>query len=712
MKKIFTLICALAGLTTAANAATVDDIKECKHSYVLVLDEFTNDGTVRPGKGQLFGDGFFLDVTGGSVATNKGKSNPAEVIEEKDEEGNVTNSYYRYGEAFANKYGEYGEHYNSLRLKNAQDVIAMKVTAGSKLIFLLQGNNKTGKDARYPKIAKDAALNEALNDAPSEDFAETTSAGFKYEWTAPDDMLIYIGSYNGDMFLGYLIVEANEAPGTPSVKVGPQVYENGLWYREVTCKPSKYDMFGVELETVCTYTTDGSEPTAASPVYTEPIKCYADQVVKFQAFVDYGDGAPADICEGADNDGIVSFLFNAPSIQVEGANVTVVSEYEGAKNFVSYLDQTDVETSALTLTESATVTAYTKIENGSYATFTTKSTTKDVYVLNAIKEKKVITVSGAAVIDEEATATSTTGTIYKIEDGAITADKADFFVKNLEFAALANASELAKYQVPAGQEAYIKMNATNITFMVAEGDSVNVKVICSKNACKNIDAEDPEDGSTPAERQCYVNVSGTNYGGADLAKDENGNVIEFGLAAGTYTFQKYSGTGNILISSIEITPVGAEPAEVEVALVEGHTLLVADLEAAGATDNSVVTFYINNESGESREGWGIGGFANSDNWSPIVLWTGVAGDAWTYEHTFAEIKEVAGDTPGEWHGIGITINIYNGCKVEKVTVKSGSSAINTVAAERAANVSYNIMGQKTSAVKGLMIRNGKLIMVK
>ena len=32
-------------------------------------------------------------------------------------------------------------------------------------------------------------------------------------------------------------------------------------------------------------------------------------------------------------------------------------------------------------------------------------------------------------------------------------------------------------------------------------------------------------------------------------------MIEFGLAAGTYTFQKYSGTGNILISSIEITPV-------------------------------------------------------------------------------------------------------------------------------------------------------------
>ena len=559
MKKLFTLICALVGLTSSVNAAKIDDVKVCKHSYVLVADEWTNNGTVRPGKGNLFGDGFFLDVTGGSVATNKGKSDPNEIL--TDEAGAPTGEL-RYGEAFAAKYGEYGAHYNSLRLKKAQDVIAMKVTAGSKLIFLIQGNNKSGTSARIPKIATDAKLENALNAAPGADFP-AVPAGFLYEWTAQDDATIYIGSYNGDMFVGYIIVEANEAPGTPSVKVGNQTFENGLWYREVTCKPNTYELFGEKFNTVVTYTTDGTTPTADSPKYTEPIKCYKEQTVKFQAYVDYGDGNPADICEGADNDGIVSFSFNAPKISAEGGNVTITSEYEGAQNFYKYGEADYAEGSSFTLSESATVTAMSKIKNGDYATFETASTSKDVYVLNPIAEEKIITVSGTAVVDEEATETSTTGTIYKIEDGTITTDKMDFFVKNLEFGAIANASAAAQYQVPAGQEAYIKMNATNISFLVAEGDSVNVHVICSKNSCKNIDAEEAKD------RQCMVNVDGTTYGCADMLTgtyditDADGNVVEtlptneikFGLAAGIHTFKKFSGTGNILISSIKITPV-------------------------------------------------------------------------------------------------------------------------------------------------------------
>lgn len=554
MKKLFTLICALVGMTSAVNAETIDDVKVCKHSYVLVADDWTNNGTSRPGKGNLFGDGFFLDVTGVSVSTKKGNSNPAEIL--KDEAG-VETGEYRYGEAFATKYAEYGEHLNSLRLKNAQDVIAMKVTAGSKLIFLLQGNNKSGTAARIPKIATDAKLENALNEAPGADFP-ATPAGFLYEWTAPDDYTIYIGSYNGDMFVGYIIVEANEAPGTPSVKVGPQTFADGLWYREVVCKPNKYEIFGQQLDTYVTYTLDGSTPTADSQKYTEPIKCYKDMTVKFQAWTNLG------ICEGADNDGIVSFSFNAPTITAEGGNVTITSEYEGAKNFYKYGDAAEyTEGNSVVLTESATLTAMTKIVNGSYATFESAFTSKDVYVLNPIKEEKVIAVkAGTAVVDEEATATSTTGTIYMIEGGEISADKMDFFVKNLEFGALATVSPLAQYQVPAGQEAYIKMNNTNISFNVAEGDSVNVHVICSKNACKNIE------DTVATNRQCKVNVDGVNYGSDDILVDTNitdadgnvietlpGNEIKFGLGSGIHTFKKFSGTGNILISSIKITPV-------------------------------------------------------------------------------------------------------------------------------------------------------------
>lgn len=560
MKKIITLICALVGLTANVSAATIDDVAVCKHSYVLVMDDFTNNGLARPGKGNLFGDGFFLDVTGGSVATNKGNANPAEELTEEAGGG------YRYGEAFAKKYGEYGAHLNSLRIKNAQDVIAMKVTAGSKLIFLLNGNNKSGTGARIPKIATDEKLTAALNDAPGADF-EATPAGFKYEWTAKDDNTIYIGSYNGDAFLSYIIVEANEAPGTPSVKVGDQKFENGIYYREVTCKPNTYDLMGTTLNTVVTYTTDGTAPTAESTIYTAPIKCYKDMTVKFQAFIDYGAGTPDEICPSADNEGIVSFAFNAPTISLDETTntVTFTSEYaeQGAnvEYYYSYGDVKDQAGSSFTLSSSATVTAYTKIVNGSYDTFTSQSSIKDVYVLNTLNDKKTISVTtGTAVKDAEASVTAGYD-IYVIEGGAISADPMDFFVKDLEFGAIANVDEAnVQYQVPAGQEAYIKMNATNITFKL--GQSAAVVVTCSKNACKNIASE------TQTDRQCKVNVDGTVYGSDDIlvaydlkaAGSEvveetlDGNIIKFDLAAGTHTFQKFSGTGNILISSIVITP--------------------------------------------------------------------------------------------------------------------------------------------------------------
>ena len=442
MKKIFTLALALMGFAGVANAANVDDLAVLKHSYVLVCDNLG----ARPGKGVLFGDNHFLDVNGGTTATNKGKvdlSQPGPTTYD-DGKGNVEDIPQYITEDIIAKYGtDYaGAHSNFLRLKNDQDVIALKLTAKSKIIIFEQGNNKVGKDARIPCIAKsvdDIKSKKGLNAAPDENHPRTVS-GFRWEYTVDDDGLYYIGSYNGDMFVSFIIIEANEAPGTPTVKVGEQKFEGGLWFREVTCKANDYTMEGTEVSipTIVTYTTDGSTPTAASPVYKEPIKCYKDMTVKFQAYQDWGTGADEGfICANADNEANVAFLFDAPTISTDGANVTVTSPYEGAENYILVNGDNEEKTNSITLEESATVTAYSKIINGDYAEFTTKSTSKDVYVLNPIKEKKTIAVTtGTAVIDEVETEKSTTGPVYKVEGGAISADKKDFFVKNLTFAVL------------------------------------------------------------------------------------------------------------------------------------------------------------------------------------------------------------------------------------------------------------------------------------
>ena len=360
----------IMGSPSVSNAETVDDISVCKHSYVLCFDDWDGNGIGKPGKDKLFGNGFFLDVTGGSVATNKGKVNLS-VLNEAD--GNHVTQY------FVDKYGaDYpDDHYNSWRLKDAQEVIAMKVTAQSKLIFFLQGDNRSGKDARIPKISKNADLSDPLNPAPDETHP-TTDSGFRFEWTVPDDMTIYIGTYNGDTYFSYLIVEANEAPGTPSVKVGDQTYADGLWFREVTCKANKMD----EFNTVVTYTTDGTAPTAASPLYTAPIKCYQDMTVKFQAFMDLGDGKAYEGAEvpGAENEANVNFKFDAPTIEADGGNIKIVSPYEGQGAVNFYKIGNDVfEGNTATLTEATTVTAYTKIENGNYGSFTSYPVTKYIY---------------------------------------------------------------------------------------------------------------------------------------------------------------------------------------------------------------------------------------------------------------------------------------------------------------------------------------------
>ena len=711
MKKLFTLALALLGFAGVSNAATVDELAVLKHSYVLVGDDWTNNGTEKIAKNALFGDNHFFTPTGHDKATNKGSIDLSSV----DELGIVT-------EEIAKKYGEYGSHLNSLRLKTSQDVFAISVTAKSKVIIFYENN----KALRYPIFAKDAKLeNKLTSDADIKASGEIGSKGYgRIEWTAEDDGVVYVGAEN-QIFVSYVIVEANEAPGTPQVKLGDQKFEGGLWYREVSCKAVEAEGF----PTIVTYTTDGTAPTAASPVYTAPIKCYNNMTVKFQAFMDLGTGAAdeAAILPGADNEVPVSFAFDAPTINADGANVTISSPYaeQNGSNFYKIGDADAVKGDSFTLTESATVTAYTEIANGSYGTFLSKNSTKDVYVLNPIKSKKIIAVTaGEVVLDEEATETSTTGPVYKVENGAISADKMDFFVKNLEFAVVTNED----YQVD-GETRYIKMNNTNITFMVADGDSVTVKVVCSKNSCKNIDSESASD------RQCVINVSGTTYmvpgtevddkgNTLGLAPNEGGNVIEFGLTGGTYTFQKYSGTGNILIKSIEITPATAESETLD--LIDRFTSCWNGSETNTHNDDGTVTY-------------------NAVQWGGLAAWIG--GEDWSeYEKIvfeFAEPTTFATQIFLQYaDGTETKAWINDGAATAECTLEAGKVAVNQAALQCAeagtltitkiylvkasAGISnmqavtpvhsgaiYNLAGQKVDAnYRGVVIVNGKKMLQK
>lgn len=544
MKKVFTTLFAMLGLTMAMNAETVDDIKPMQHSYVCVLGNYTGDGAVTRVKGSLFGGNYFLDVTGGSIATNKGSIDLGD------------NSTYAvtYGGAEADtallvkKYAKYGLRLNSLRLKNKQDVIALKPTAGSVIYVFGSGNKTSGEKTRIPKFAKDAALEQALNEAPTADYPAANNYCYKFVVPAEFDgtMPLYIGSYNGDAFFSYIVVEANEPAGTPSVEVSSTMFDETtqLYYQEVTCTPNNYILDGVDLgETTVYYTTDGTDPTDESEPYYKAIRCYSNQTIKFQAYDAFGM-----ICEGANNEATVEFKFNIPTLTVDGATATISTEYKNATNYYSIDGAEGVAGDTYTATTSCNISAYTVIKNGEYAEWTSAAVSSPIYVLDPIKEKKVLTITGSYAIDEEATANNTNKDengnplpIYMAVDAKLLSngqenDPCFYLVPDAKFSVIL--TDTAQIN---GQQIYLQMDKPNLTFMVADGDSVAVKVTLSKNSHKNA-----------TDLKTYVNVNGTTYGYDNILT--SGNVIEFGLTGGVYTFQKYSGTGNIHIASIEITP--------------------------------------------------------------------------------------------------------------------------------------------------------------
>lgn len=586
MKKIFTTLFALLGMTVAANAqSTVDDIKPMVHSQVIVFDNYTGNGTVARVKGTLFSSNYALDVTGGSITTNKGKIDLATMtydnkgtetpLEHRD---NITDDEIK---ALQAKYGKYGAHINSLRLKNAQDVIAVKPTAGSKIYVFGNGNNKSGKDSRIPKFSKSADLSDALNAAPAAEWGAMNM--YVYKFVVPADFdgktPLYIGTYNGDAFYSYIIVEADEPAGTPSVEVGDLQYDDAkkLYYKEIVCTPNNYIIDGADLgETDVYYTIDGSDPTDASTKYTEPIKCYEDMTVKFQA---YNMGM---ICEGANNEGTAEFKFNAPTLTVDGATATIATEYYNATNYYTFGDAEAVAGNTFTATTSGTFTAYTEIKNGEYATWKSNPVSKPIYVIDPIKDKKVLTITGTAVEGEP---DATTGEpTYEAQDAQLLingndSDPCFYLVPDAKFSCIMDAA----YQI-GEQQVYLQMDKPNLTFKVDEGESVHVKVVVSKNSCKNITSDNVD------EKKTYVNVDGTTYGNEDITA-ENGNVIEFDIEAGVHTFQKYSGTGNINVATIEFSapvPTGiknvenAEAAKVAPKkVVKNGQIMIGDFNIAG-----------------------------------------------------------------------------------------------------------------------------------
>ncbi|MBR0333410.1 MAG: hypothetical protein IIX13_00570 [Bacteroidales bacterium] len=204
-------------------AATVADLKPIKSTYVYAFDAYTQNGGGSRAKGTLFGNNYFIDVTGGSVSTGKGSID----ISNSKTYSAINGADVDY---LSVKYSTYGSQLKSLRLKNAQDVIALKPLAGSVIYVFGEGGGKTGAGARIPRFSTEADLDPALNAAPDESHPKTNNYVYKFEVPKGFDgeEVLYIGSYNDDAYFSYIIVELPPVESLYEVSVSASPNEAGL----------------------------------------------------------------------------------------------------------------------------------------------------------------------------------------------------------------------------------------------------------------------------------------------------------------------------------------------------------------------------------------------------------------------------------------------------------------------------------------------------
>lgn len=313
------LLC--AGMASM-KASTVNDLQTIRGTYVYAFDAYTQNGGGTRAKGTLFGNDFFLDVTGGSVSTGKGSID----ISVSDTYSAINGADVDYLSA---QYSTYGSQLNSLRLKNAQDVIALKPVAGSVIYVFGQGNGATGAAARIPRFSTEADLDPALNVAPDESHPKTNNYVFKYE--VPEDFdgekVLYIGSYNGDAYFSYIIVELPPVESLYEVTVSASPVEGGL-----VSAVQEPQQDGV-TEVVTLYANpnkgyafkewqdaEGNTLSTTTP-YTDSIKADAAYVAVFESTALPVSATPATV--------LVKHVYDVTGCVTKGDNQLIDSSHDG-----------------------------------------------------------------------------------------------------------------------------------------------------------------------------------------------------------------------------------------------------------------------------------------------------------------------------------------------------------------------------------------------
>ena len=477
----------------------------------------------------------------------------------------------------------------------------------------------------------------------------------------------------------------DDPEGTPTVSVSDLKYEGGLYFYEVTATAKQ--AYG--MDTDLTYTTDGTTPTASSPAYTGPIKCYKNQTVKFQAHL-MGTTIP-----GAAKDATITFSFEGPTISVDGAKVTISTNLNNAKTYYKLNGGDAVEGTEVTLTQSATVTAYVVVTNGTYANFTSSESSKEVTL-----QGDPVDVTGVTL---PATATVTLGDPVALTAAVAPADATDKKVKW----SITSGSDKVKLYKDAECKTEVGTDATDALTVYAKGLAVGEATVKVES---NADATKSATCTVTAKHGTYAVAMKDGVADADKWTAKAGQDGQYqamplkGVEGGTKPVElKYAGDREVKRVTMRVVPAWkGDLSKLSATELEsdGVTVLVKDGMTLTGTLSENYKITIADGATVTLDGVTING-TNDENYK----WAGIscAGSATINLADDSEntVKGFHSDYPGIHVPMGSTLTIQGGSAgTGKLTASSNGNAAGIGGGKNMDCGSIAIIGVNVTATGG------------
>jgi hypothetical protein len=229
--KLFTLLSLLLCLCSSGVwASTVDNLATISSDYTFIADNFNSTGTSALTTGTLYDNNRILSIGGNNAATNKNSSTISGV-----------------------------SHYNSLRLKNSQNQLAIKVSGACSIKFYTYSDSKRGVTVGTTPRTGNKGDN---TDSNCNEYGQQTVSTTTWTANITSGGVVYIASFGGDFWIAGFEVTFPVSGNPPTINTQPvgATYEVGATATALSVSATAYASGALSYQwySNTTQSTDGA----------------------------------------------------------------------------------------------------------------------------------------------------------------------------------------------------------------------------------------------------------------------------------------------------------------------------------------------------------------------------------------------------------------------------------------------------------------------